>query len=110
MRGVHERLRLAMSLRDRGRQKARRNSRLIKKVNHMTFRLTKIDRDSVRERAIQFAFGARENALKEEEDAIGRAAYASIFPEKVRKIASQLPDKWLREDKCLRLSFRGMQD
>lgn len=76
----------------------------------MSFRLTKSDRDSVRERAVKFAFAAREQSLAEEEDAIGRATYAVIYPEKVRKAASQLPDGWLVEDACLRLSFRGMQD
>lgn len=76
----------------------------------MSFRLTKSDRDSVRLRAVAFAFEAREKALAEEEDAIGRAAYALIYPEKVRKLASQLPEHWLRDDNCLRIAFAGMQD
>lgn len=75
----------------------------------MNLRLTNTDRESVQRKALEFAFAERERGLRDEEDAIGRAAYAMLFSEKIRKSASQLPERWLQEDSCLRLSFRGMQ-
>lgn len=75
----------------------------------LTLRLTKIDRDSVVNLAVKAAFEKRDAALKKQESELGIAAYEFLFPEKVRKIARTMPEGWLHEDSCLRVTFRGMQ-
>lgn len=70
-----------------------------------TLRLTKSDREGVLRRAMSDCLKKETEALAKEEDAVAVAAYKHLFPAKVRAIADQLPDTWVRTDKCLRLTF-----
>lgn len=72
-------------------------------------RLTQADRESVRDRAIDAAFGERRKAIIAEEETFAQECFEHLFPASVRKAANSLPEGWLRQDKCLRFSFSGMQ-
>lgn len=74
-----------------------------------SLRLTNVDRASVVNLAVKSAFEKKTATLAKEEAALAIAAYEFLFPEKVRKIARSLPDGWVREDACLKFTFRGMQ-
>lgn len=74
-----------------------------------SLRLTKSDRESVVNMAVKAAFEKKAAALAKQESELAIAAYEFLFPEKVRKLARSMPDGWLSDDSCLRLTFRGMQ-
>ena len=70
-------------------------------------RLTNDMRETIRHAALEFAFAPRAEALKAQEDALARKAYAVVFPADELKAVAKVPSNWFRNDSCLRFNVAG---
>ena len=70
-------------------------------------RLTNTIRETIRNKAVTAAMKERKEALAKAEHALGMEAYETVLPEKERKLAAQLSDRWFRLDSCLKFNAGG---
>lgn len=70
-------------------------------------RLTNEIREHISRQAVAAAFNQRFDAMAAAEDALAREAYADVFSEAERAMASQMPGYWLRRDPCLNFNAGG---
>lgn len=70
-------------------------------------RLTNEMRDAICTRALTKAFKKQEEDHKDQEHRIGLELYAASFDKKVLGQAKRMPEKWIRQDACLRFNCAG---
>lgn len=71
-------------------------------------RLTNLDRDHVISLAIKESFAKRDEDAALDEDALARWIYRDLFPEKVRKAAEAMPERWVKSSGVLAFNVGGM--
>lgn len=72
-----------------------------------SIRLTNDMRDSIIRAAVKARFDKDIEARAKIEDKIGRKFYAAVISEAERRAIAKLPERWWREDQCLRFNVGG---